>query len=151
MVKINSKAKPVPSLPLGWMVITTRRRRGATKGKQDKTYLSPTFERFRSLLAVRRYLAELQAALPAVEQGNVDDSADEDTDEDADDNAEDEEKNDVPVVEDNLLVQKHQDVVVVANIQAAASQEVLDNPHHHVVIVIDSSSDEDEDPDSLWI
>jgi len=148
MVKINSKAKPVPSLPLGWMVITTRRRRGATKGKQDKTYLSPTFERFRSLLAVRRHLEELQAALPAVEEENVGNA---ETHQDAA-----EEKNDVAVVENNLLGHKHQDEVVVENIQAAASQEVQDNSKETDVIVIDSSSDEDDeyktdDPDSLWL
>lgn len=61
MVKINSKAKPATNLPVGWTVITTTRKRGKSKGQRDKTYLSPSSERFRSYVAVKRHLAELEA------------------------------------------------------------------------------------------
>ena len=39
------------------MVVTTTRRKGSTKGQQDKTYYNPSFEKFRSLRAVREHIA----------------------------------------------------------------------------------------------
>ena len=57
MVKIPSSAIPANYLPKGWMVVTTRRRKGSTKGHQDKTYYNPSFQKFRSLRAVHAHIA----------------------------------------------------------------------------------------------
>ena len=61
MVKIPSSAIPATYLPKGWMVVTTTRRKGSTKGHQDKTYYNPSFQKFRSLRAVHAHIA---ATLP---------------------------------------------------------------------------------------
>ena len=54
MGKICANAKP--TLPKGWTIVQTVRRAGKTRGIVDKTYLSPTFQAFRSLIGVQRYL-----------------------------------------------------------------------------------------------
>jgi len=94
MVKINSKAKPATNLPVGWTVITTTRKRGKSKGQRDKTFFSPSSERFRSYVAVKRHLAELEAlqnATPSNEADNVvlvvDSSSDEENDSDTDEDS----------------------------------------------------------------
>ena len=94
MVKINSKTKPATNLPVGWTVITTTRKRGKSKGQRDKTYFSPSSERFRSYVAVKRHLAELKAlqnATPSNAADNVvlvvDSSSDEENDSDTDEDS----------------------------------------------------------------
>ena len=57
MVKIPRTAIPATSLPKGWMVVTTTRRKGNSKGQRDKTYYNPSFEKFRSLRAVQEHIA----------------------------------------------------------------------------------------------
>ena len=57
MVKIPRSAIPATYLPKGWMVVTTTRRKGNSKGHQDKTYYNPSFEKFRSLRAVHEHIA----------------------------------------------------------------------------------------------
>ena len=92
MVKINSKAKPATNLPVGWTVLTTTRKRGKSKGQRDKTYFSPSSERFRSYVAVKRHLAKLEAsqnATPSNAADNVvvDSSSDEENDSDTDEDS----------------------------------------------------------------
>ena len=61
---MQSKA-PLSTLPNGWQCIITVRRSGKSEGTRDKHYLSPTLEHFRSLKAVRRYLAIIDVPLIA--------------------------------------------------------------------------------------
>ena len=123
MVKINKHAKPASQLPEGWMVLTKYRKKGASKGKCDRTYLSPEMRSFRSLKAVKRFIA-----------ANTAPEADED-----------EEKEEI---EDNLIVQQQNDVVNIAVVSAASSSQALaDSSNSNDVIVIDSSSDDE----SLWM
>ena len=71
MVK-KSKAKPANSLPNGWMVLTKFRKKGASKGKCDKTYYSPEMESFRSLRAAKRFLIAKAHALANEEEDQSD-------------------------------------------------------------------------------
>tara|TARA_B110000858_G_scaffold187996_1_gene233001 strand:+ start:863 stop:1345 length:483 start_codon:yes stop_codon:yes gene_type:complete len=123
MVKINKNAKPASQLPSGWMVLTKYRKKGASKGKLDRTYYSPEMESFRSLKAVKRFIAA-NAANAAPE-------------------ADEEEE-----IEDNLIVEQQNDVVNIAIVSAASSSQALaDSSNSNDVIVIDSSSDDE----SLWM
>ena len=65
MVKIMQSKAPPSTLPNGWQCIITVRRSGKSEGTRDKHYLSPTLEHFRSLKAVRRYLAIIDVPLIA--------------------------------------------------------------------------------------
>ena len=65
MVKIMQNKAPPSTLPIGWQCIITVRRSGKSEGTRDKHYLSPTLEHFRSLKAVRRYLAIIDVPLIA--------------------------------------------------------------------------------------
>lgn len=144
---------PVPTLPNGWTVITTTRRRGMSKGHRDKTYYSPTFERFRSMAAVRRYLDTLEVPLPVLEgKEEIEENKDVEH-KDAEHNEEE-----IVVAEDNLVVvQNEEQEVVIVNIEAAASAHDLlveQDKQGREIIVIDSSSDEDDNdssPDELWL
>ena len=130
MVKINKNAKPAKSLPNGWMVLATFRKKGFSKGHRDLTYYSPDMQRFRSLVAVNRFLAANTA--------NTANTAPE-----ADEHEEKEE------IEDNLIVQQQNDVVKLTIVSASSSSQALDDSSNsNDVIVIDSSSSDD---DSLWM
>jgi len=124
MVK-KSKAKPAPQLPSGWMCITKYRKKGASKGKCDRTYLSPEMRSFRSLKAVKRFLID-----NAYSTGEAFIAA----------NAAEEK-------EDNLIVEQKNDVINIAE-TAASSAEGLANNSSNVVYVVDSSSSDDE---SIWM
>ena len=128
MVKINKNAKPAKSLPNGWMVLTKYRKKGASKGKCDRTYLSPEMRSFRSLKAVKRFIAANTDA--AVESFPAANAAEE--------------------KEDNLIVEQKNEVINIAVISAASSAEALANDNSNIVIVVDSSSSE-EDDDSMWM
>ena len=149
---------PVPTLPNGWTVITTTRRRGISKGNRDKTYYSPTFERFRSMAAVRRYLDTLEVPLPVLEgKEEIEENKDVEH-KDAEPNEEVVNEEEIVVAEDNLVVvQNEEQEVVIVNIEAAASAHDLmveQDKQGRDVIVIDSSSDEDDNdssPDDLWL
>ena len=57
MVKVYSNK--AGGLPAGWiMVPNMRKNSGKTNGIVDKHYFSPTFQSFRSMAAVRRFLAQ---------------------------------------------------------------------------------------------
>ena len=123
MVKINKNVKPAKSLPNGWMVLTKYRKRGSSKGQRDRTYYSPDMQRFRSLVAVNRFLA-----------ANTANTAPE-----ADEDEEKEEK------EDNLIVEQKNEVINIAGVSAASSAEGLANNSSNVVYVVDSSSSEEDE------
>ena len=127
MVKINKNAKPAKSLPNGWMVLTKYRKRGSSKGHRDLTYYSPDMQRFRSLVAAKRFIAANTAP-------------------EADEKEESEE------IEDNLIVQQNNDVVndAAETTAASSSQALADSSSSNVVYVVDSSSSDDDD-DSLWM
>jgi ribonuclease I len=127
MVK-KSKAKPAKALPNGWMVLTKYRKKGASKGKLDRTYYSPEMETFRSLRAAKKFLID-----KAYSTGEAFIAA----------NAAEEEES-----EDNLIVEQKNEVINIAEITAASSAEALANDNSNVVIVIDSSSSDD---DSMWM
>ena len=122
MVKINKNAKPAKSLPNGWMVLTKYRKRGSSKGHRDLTYYSPDMQRFRSLVAAKRFIAANTAP-------------------EADEHEES---------EDNLIVEQKNEVINIAGVSAASSAEGLANNSSNVVYVVDSSSSE-EDDDSMWM
>ena len=128
MVKINKHAKPASQLPEGWMVLTKYRKKGASKGKLDRTYLSPEMRSFRSLKAVKRFIAANTDA--AVESFPAANAAEE--------------------KEDNLIVEQKNDVVNIAAETTASSADALVNNSSNVVYVVDSSSSE-EDDDSMWM
>jgi ribonuclease I len=129
MVKKMNASKTSNMLPEGWLVITKYRKRGSSKGQRDRTYYSPDMQRFRSLVAVNRFLAANTAT----------------TAPEAD---EDEEKEEI---EDNLIVQQQNDVVKLTIVSASSSSQALDDSSNsNDVIVIDSSSSDDDD-DSLWM
>ena len=124
MVKINKNVKPAKSLPNGWMVLTKYRKRGSSKGHRDLTYYSPDMQRFRSLVAAKRFIAANTAP-------------------EADEHEES---------EDNLIVEQKNDVNnIIAVVLAASSADALaDSSSSNVVYVVDSSSSDDDD-DSLWM
>ena len=127
MVK-KSKAKPAPQLPEGWMCITKYRKKGASKGKCDRTYYSPEMESFRSLKAVKRFL--IDNAYSAGEAFITANAAEE---------------------EDNLIVEQKNDVVNLTIVSTASSADALaDSSSSNVVYVVESSSSDDDD-DSLWM
>ena len=129
MVKINKHAKPASQLPEGWMVLTKYRKKGASKGKLDRTYLSPEMRSFRSLKAVKRFIAANTDA--AVESFPAANAAEE--------------------KEDNLIVEQKNEVINIAIISAASSAEALaNNSNNNVVYVVDSSSSDDDD-ESIWM
>jgi hypothetical protein len=129
MVKINKHAKPAKSLPNGWMVLTTFRKKGFSKGHRDLTYYSPDMQRFRSLVAAKRFIAANTA--PEAGEENVKEEKEE--------------------IEDNLIVQQQNDVVKLTIVSASSSSQALDDSSNsNDVIVIDSSSSDDDD-DSLWM
>ena len=129
MVK-KSKAKPAKALPNGWMVLTKYRKKGASKGKLDRTYYSPEMETFRSLRAAKKFLID-----KAYSTGEAFIAA----------NAAEEEES-----EDNLIVEQKNDVVNIAAETTASSADALVNNSSNVVYVVDSSSSE-EDDDSMWM
>ena len=126
MVK-KSKAKPAPQLPEGWMCITKYRKKGASKGKCDRTYLSPEMRSFRSLKAVKRFL--IDNAYSAGEAFIAANAAEE--------------------KDDNLIVEQKNEVINIAVISVASSAEGLANNSSNVVYVVDSSSSDDESDDEL--
>ena len=129
MVK-KSKAKPAPQLPEGWICITKYRKKGASKGKCDRTYLSPEMRSFRSLKAVKRFIAANTDA--AVESFPAANAAEE--------------------KEDNLIVEQQNDVVKLTIVSASSSSQALDDSSNsNDVIVIDSSSEDESDDESLWM
>lgn len=125
MVKINKHAKPASQLPEGWMVLTKYRKRGSSKGHRDLTYYSPDMQRFRSLVAAKRFIA----ANTAPEADSSSSS------------------------EDNLIVEQKNDVNnIIAVVLAASSADALaDSSNSNDVIVIDSSSEDESDDESLWM
>ena len=129
MVK-KSKAKPAPQLPEGWMCITKYRKKGASKGKCDRTYLSPEMRSFRSLKAVNRFLAANTDA--AVESFPAANAAEE--------------------KEDNLIVEQINDVVNLTIVSAASSSQALaDSSSSNVVVYVVDSSSSDDDDESIWM
>ena len=63
MVKINSNAIPVSTLPKGWQIIHTTRTGGKTVGKVDKHYLSPSLKHFRSLCSALAFIKNLSESV----------------------------------------------------------------------------------------
>ena len=130
MVK-KSKAKPAKALPNGWMVLTKYRKKGASKGKLDRTYYSPEMETFRSLRAAKKFLID-----KAYSTGEAFIAA----------NAAEEEES-----EDNLIVEQKNEVINLTIVSTASSADALaDSSSSNVVYVVDSSSSDDDD-DSLWM
>ena len=122
-------AKPAKALPEGWMCITKYRKKGASKGKCDRTYYSPEMESFRSLRAAKKFIIDNAYSVgEAFIAGNAA-----------------EEK------EDNLIVEQKNEVINIAIISAASSAEALaNNSNNNVVYVVDSSSSDDDD-ESIWM
>ena len=130
MVKINKHAKPASQLPEGWMVLTKYRKKGASKGKLDRTYLSPEMRSFRSLKAVKRFIAANTDA--AVESFPAANAAEE--------------------KEDNLIVEQINDVVNLTIVSAASSSQALaDSSSSNVVVYVVDSSSSDDDDESIWM
>ena len=129
MVKKMNATKTSNMLPEGWLVITKYRKRGSSKGQRDRTYYSPDMQRFRSLVAAKRFIAANTA--PEAGEENVKEEKEE--------------------IEDNLIVQQQNDVVKLTIVSASSSSQALDDSSNsNDVIVIDSSSSDDDD-DSLWM
>ena len=124
MVKISQNEKPDSMLPSGWISIKKYRKKGASKGKCDITYYSPDSVPFRSLIAVKRFLAS-----------NAD--------------LETEEKEEGDNLEQNNVVSD-----VSAAIQAtedAATLEGGDSDGLIVVVDSESSDDSDSESQSMWL
>ena len=118
MVKINKHAKPAKSLPNGWMVLTTFRKKGFSKGHRDLTYYSPDMQRFRSLVAAKRFIA-----------ANTDAEVEEEEEIEKQENKEQE----IDEVENVVFV-----------IDSSSDDEAIEK-HDDVVIVVDSSSEDDDE------
>ena len=52
----NNMVKKSFELPLGWLVMKIKRRKGFSRGKTDKHYYSPNGDHFKSLIGVERFL-----------------------------------------------------------------------------------------------
>ena len=124
MVKISKNEKPDSMLPTGWISIKKYRQKGASKGKCDITYYSPDSVPFRSLIAVKRFIANAELDAKEKEEG------------------------------DNLEQNNVDISVVSTAVQATEDAATLENGDSDgLIIVVDSSSEEDSDIESqsMWL